>query len=140
MDVYNASCDEKQPTCTKCADRRDTCHYSASGSWLWTKPTYAGHSSAKYIKAAEYHQSKAINSFTCTSELKAQEQVIGSFAFSSLLISFAFAFPLAVPASTPKSSDPLDEIIQITTLARSMMNFSTPLLTGSKSDEIGQLT
>lgn len=99
-----------------------------------------GHEREQWITTAEYHQSAAINLFTCLIEENTQLQHIGSFALSSLLIGFAFAFPLAASGPDHGPSDPLGEMIQIITLIKSTMDFSAPILTGAKSSEMSQST
>lgn len=94
----------------------------------------------KLIGIAEYHQSEAIDLFTSVFEETSQPKHIRGFLLSSLLIGFAFAFPLAVAGSASKLLDPLEEFVEIIRLIRSTMNFSAPILTDTKSDELSQLT
>jgi hypothetical protein len=69
-----------------------------------------------------------------------QAQDIENFFLSSLLIGFAFAFPLAFSLPNHGSSDPLEKMIRIIWLVKSMMKYSVPILTGVKSNEMSQLT
>ena len=92
------------------------------------------------IKTAEHHQSGAIQLFTRHTEEQHQFPHMENFVLSSLLIGFAFAFPLSIPASARESPEPLEEMIQIIGLIKSTMTFSAPILTGVKSDEMAQLT
>ncbi|KAL3482585.1 hypothetical protein BJX62DRAFT_112375 [Aspergillus germanicus] len=98
------------------------------------------HERKQWISTAEYHQSAAISLFTHRIEKTYQVQHIGSFAISSLLIGWAFAFPLAVSGPDDGPSDPLGEMLQIFTFIKSTMEFSSPILTGPKSAEMRQLT
>lgn len=92
------------------------------------------------VRTAEHHQSEAIHLFTRHFEEKPQSQQMENFVLSSLLIGFAFAFPLAFSARAQELSDPLEEMIQIIRLIKSTMEFSAPILTGVKSNEMTQLT
>ncbi|CAI7601738.1 unnamed protein product [Penicillium bialowiezense] len=43
-----SQCDEKRPKCKKCEDRMQDCRYESSGSFHWTMPAAAEHSSTQY--------------------------------------------------------------------------------------------
>ncbi|CAG8257864.1 unnamed protein product [Penicillium salamii] len=94
----------------------------------------------KWIKVAEQHQSTAISLFTHTMEDRNNSPDLSNFLLSSLLVGFAFAFPLAVSGPSQEISDPLGEIIQIIFLVKSTMKFSAPLLTDTMTDEMTLLT
>lgn len=61
----------------------------------------------QWVRTAEHHQSEAINLFTSLMMKDTQCQQTESFALSSLLIGFAFAFPLAVVGPTDDVSESL---------------------------------
>lgn len=94
------------------------------------------------VRTAEYHQSEAIHLFTRHIEETSHSESIETFILSSLLIGFAFAFPLAFSTEAQELDPPdaLEEIIRSIKLIRSTMTFSAPILTGVKSDEMTQLT
>lgn len=92
------------------------------------------------VRTAEYHQSEAMRLFTRHIGERPQFQPMENFILSSLLIGFAFAFPLAFSARAQAISDPLEEMIQIIGLIKSTMKFSAPILTGVKSNEMTRLT
>lgn len=94
----------------------------------------------QWIQVAEDHQSKAINLFMHLMQDKKQPPQLGDFLLSSLLIGFAFAFPLAASGPTHNISDPIGEIVQITKLVKSTMSFSAPLLMHTKTEEMSRLT
>ncbi|KAK9854904.1 NADH-ubiquinone oxidoreductase subunit B [Penicillium brevicompactum] len=94
----------------------------------------------QWIQVAEDHQSKAINLFMHLMQDKKQPPQLEDFLLSSLLIPFAFAFPLAASGPTHNISDPIGEIVQITKLVKSTMSFSAPLLMHTKTEEMSRLT
>ncbi|CAG8295046.1 unnamed protein product [Penicillium salamii] len=95
---------------------------------------------AKWIKVAEEHQSTAIGLFTSTMEDRDKSSDVSNFLLSSLLIGFAFAFPVAVSGPSQEISDPLGELLQIISLVKSTMRFSAPLLTDTMTKEMIMLT
>lgn len=96
------------------------------------------HERGELIKTAESHQSEAIRFFTREFGKEPQNN-LENFVLSSLLIGFAFAFPLAF-SQGEESSGALEGIIRIITLIKSTMNLSSPMLMGVKSEEMSHLT
>ncbi|KAI9041858.1 NADH-ubiquinone oxidoreductase subunit B [Aspergillus affinis] len=93
-----------------------------------------------YMALLPFQQSTLRLSILKISNASNGSEWLNIFVLSSLLIGFAFAFHLAVSGPGHEISDPLGEMTQIITLIKSTMNFSAPLLTDAKSDEMGQLT
>ncbi|KAF9884995.1 hypothetical protein FE257_000818 [Aspergillus nanangensis] len=93
----------------------------------------------KLITVAEYHQSKAITSLTRIIGNMQLSQLNASFALSTLLVGFAFAFPLAVTQHAKDASNPLEEMIELAMFIRKTMDFSAPMMESIQAGEMGQI-
>ena len=92
------------------------------------------------LETAESHQSEAIKMFTKPAEDQIEpSQHTASFALSSLLIGFAFAFPLSVTTVHQTQFGSLDELMEVFKLIRKMHNFSTPIMDRIQGSELGGL-
>ncbi|KAE8358725.1 hypothetical protein BDV27DRAFT_169218 [Aspergillus caelatus] len=91
------------------------------------------------VEAAEQHQSEAIKMFTKIGVYVEPPDPNVSFALSSLLIGFAFGFPLAMTSQHQTKANSLDELVEIFMLSRKMIKFATPSMDKVHTSEIGGL-
>ncbi|OGM47156.1 NADH-ubiquinone oxidoreductase subunit B [Aspergillus bombycis] len=91
------------------------------------------------VEAAEQHQSEAIKMFTKIGDDVEPPSHNVSFALSSLLIGFAFGFPLAVGSQHPTKANSLDELVEVFLLSRKMIKFATPIMDEVHRSQIGDL-
>ncbi|KAB8224382.1 hypothetical protein BDV33DRAFT_227234 [Aspergillus novoparasiticus] len=83
--------------------------------------------------------SEAIKMFTKVGVNIEPPEQNASFALSSLLIVFAFGFPLATASQHQTKANSLNEFVQIFKLSRKMIKFATPTMNEVHTSEIGGL-
>ncbi|KAE8371900.1 hypothetical protein BDV26DRAFT_275237 [Aspergillus bertholletiae] len=113
--------------------------FAVSALHLALSGDFHGNERHALIETAELHQSEAIKMFTKQVDQMAPLEYNASFALSSLLIGFAFAFPLSVATQHQTQFSSLDELIEVFILIRKMNNFSTPMIDNVQKSELGGL-
>lgn len=91
------------------------------------------------VEAAEQHQSEAIKMFTNIGAYEEPPDNNVSFALSSLLIVFAFGFPLAMAPQHQTKANSLDELVEVFMLSRKMIKYATPMMDKVHTSEIGDI-